>query len=145
MMTAACSSSCRRGSGTGAYVAVSITDRQNAQLLSRTTLLCLAVHHSLLDIVKALFYEAGAIVIFLSPYSPDLNPIEQCFKHLKAFFKRNLSFNYAMLHLGLRTVTPQMMRAFCGHSGIVVEDPRVAAAALRRRRQLATLALLILS
>jgi transposase len=104
-----------------------------------------SVHHSLLAIVKALFYEAGAIVIFLSPYSPDLNPIEQCFKHLKAFFKRNLSFNYAMLHLGLRTVTPQMMRAFCGHSGIVVEDPRVAAAALRRRRQLATLALLILS
>jgi transposase len=47
-----------------------------------------SVHHSLLDIVKALFYEAGAIVIFLSPYSPDLNPIEQCFKHLKAFFKR---------------------------------------------------------
>jgi transposase len=34
-------------------------------------------------------YEAGVKLIYLSPYSPDLNPIEEFFAVLKAFFKKN--------------------------------------------------------
>lgn len=33
--------------------------------------------------------EAGVILAFLPPYSPDLNPIEESFSVLKAWIKRN--------------------------------------------------------
>lgn len=89
-----------------------------------------SVHHSLLPIVEALICECGAIIIFLSPYSPDLNPIEQGFNRLKAFFKRRRSFDPSVLAAGLRSVTAAHMRSFCRHSGIVVVDPAVAAAAV---------------
>jgi transposase len=104
-----------------------------------------SVHHSLRALVEALVRECGAIIIFLSPYSPDLNPIEQCFKHLKAYFKRHLGFGRERLALGLRSVTPAHMRAFCRHSGIaVVEPPTARQLAHRRTRRLALALLLIL-
>jgi transposase len=33
--------------------------------------------------------EAGVKLVYLPPYSPDLNPIEEFFAELKAFIKRN--------------------------------------------------------
>jgi len=33
--------------------------------------------------------EAGVKLLYLSPYSPDLNPIEEFFAELKAFIRRN--------------------------------------------------------
>jgi transposase len=33
--------------------------------------------------------EAGVKLVFLPPYSPGLNPIEQFFAKLKAFIRRN--------------------------------------------------------
>ena len=94
-----------------------------------------SIHHKMLEIVEALVHERGAIIIFLSPYSPFLNPIEMCFKHLKAFFKRNWSFSTDILDDGLLSVTPGHMRAFCHHSGyeaqinqlVVAEEHELAA------------------
>lgn len=37
--------------------------------------------------VRAAIEQAGARLRFLPPYSPDLNPIEQAFAKLKAFFR----------------------------------------------------------
>jgi len=37
--------------------------------------------------VRAAIEEAGALLRFLPPYSPDFNPIEQAFAKLKAFFR----------------------------------------------------------
>lgn len=35
-----------------------------------------------------ILYEAGAKLLFLPPYSPDLNPIEQVFAKLKILFRK---------------------------------------------------------
>jgi transposase len=39
-------------------------------------------------VIRALIRAAGARVLFLPPYSPDLNPIEQAFAKLKAFLRK---------------------------------------------------------
>jgi transposase len=43
-------------------------------------------HHS--DRIKQMCRDAGVILIYLPPYSPDLNPIEEFFAELKAFIKK---------------------------------------------------------
>ena len=42
-----------------------------------------ASFHKRLDIIDAI-EKAGHIVLFLPPYSPDLNPIEKTWAHLKS-------------------------------------------------------------
>jgi transposase len=39
--------------------------------------------------IEQLCYEAGVKLVYLPPYSPDLNPIEEFFAELKAFIKKN--------------------------------------------------------
>ena len=39
--------------------------------------------------VKTMCDEAGVKLVFLPPYSPDLNPIEEFFSDLKRFIKKN--------------------------------------------------------
>ncbi len=41
------------------------------------------------DQIREMCDEAGVILLYLPPYSPDLNPIEELFAELKAFIKRN--------------------------------------------------------
>ena len=41
------------------------------------------------NLVWELCAEAGVILVYLPPYSPDLNPIEELFAELKAFIRRN--------------------------------------------------------
>lgn len=35
------------------------------------------------------YYFSGVRVIYLPPYSPDLNPIEEAFSQIKSFIRRN--------------------------------------------------------
>lgn len=44
-------------------------------------------HHS--ERIECMCLEAGVKLVYLPPYSPDLNPIEEFFAELKAFIKRN--------------------------------------------------------
>lgn len=44
-------------------------------------------HHS--DRIKQMCSDAGVKLLYLPPYSPDLNPIEEFFAELKAFIKRS--------------------------------------------------------
>jgi transposase len=46
-------------------------------------------HHS--DRIKQLCSEAGVKLLFLPPYSPDFNPIEEFFAELKAYIKKSWS------------------------------------------------------
>ena len=46
-----------------------------------------ATHHS--PWVKLLCLEAGVILEYLPPYSPDLSPIEESFSALKAWMRKN--------------------------------------------------------
>ena len=43
----------------------------------------LSVHHA--REVKDLLKQAGILVLYLPPYSPDLNPIEEMFSYVKTF------------------------------------------------------------
>ena len=44
-------------------------------------------HHS--DRIEEMCIEAGVKLVYLPPYSPDLNPIEEFFSELKAYIRRN--------------------------------------------------------
>jgi transposase len=75
--------------------------------------------------LASLCAEAGVILEFLPPYSPDINPIEQTFKALKSWVKRNCdeaeayeSFEY-FLEEGIQRVCYDSLAArgffrFCG-------------------------------
>jgi transposase len=43
-------------------------------------------HHS--KRITAICLEAGVWLLYLPPYSPDLNPMEEFFAELKAFIKK---------------------------------------------------------
>ena len=46
--------------------------------------------------------EAGAVLIYLPPYSPWLNPIENYFFIYKSYLKRNeerMAFNWREVHM----------------------------------------------
>jgi transposase len=47
-------------------------------------------HHT--DRIHQICTDAGVKLIYLPPYSPDLNPIEEFFAELKAFIRRNWRF-----------------------------------------------------
>ena len=49
-----------------------------------------SIHHT--DSVVGLIEEVGALVHYLPPYSPDLNPIEEAFSKVKSFLKANDTF-----------------------------------------------------
>lgn len=45
------------------------------------------IHHS--AELLAMCEEAGVELVYLPPYSPDYNPIEESFAELKAWFRKN--------------------------------------------------------
>lgn len=47
-------------------------------------------HHS--ESIAQMCAEAGVKLVYLPPYSPDLNPIEEFFAELKSFIKRNWAY-----------------------------------------------------
>jgi len=73
----------------------------------------------------ALIEQAGAQVLFLPPYSPDLNPIEKMWskvkQHLRSAEARNLPDLIQAIATAIESVTPQDARgwfASCGYSFI---------------------------
>ena len=44
-------------------------------------------HHS--EKITEMCFEAGVRLLYLPPYSPDLNPIEEFFSELKSYIKQN--------------------------------------------------------
>ena len=73
------------------------------------------------DGVKELIHQAGASLLYLPPYSPDLNPIEKCWAQVKQRLRtlqaRSLSALHQALDDALGTVTPQNTYAYFQHSG----------------------------
>lgn len=66
----------------------------------------------------------GAHVLYLSPYSPDFNPIEQCWAKIKTFLRkakaRTLDALLDALRQALATVTAADARAWFAHCGYAV-------------------------
>ena len=46
-----------------------------------------SIHHT--SVVKDLLRQAGLVALYLPPYSPDLNPIEEAFSYVKAYLKKH--------------------------------------------------------
>jgi transposase len=66
----------------------------------------------------------GARLLYLPPYSPDLNPIEQCWSKLKTFLRAAKARTREALETAvtraLVTVTESDARAWFAHSGYVL-------------------------
>lgn len=81
-----------------------------------------SIHHS--NQVVATILSTGALVKFLPPYSPDMNPIELVFGEMKQYLQSNhllfhtsLSFQ-TILYMAFNSITEQNCRAytnFCGY------------------------------
>lgn len=74
------------------------------------------IHHNE-DLIKSI-EEFGCRVLYLPPYSPDLNPIETAFSALKSWLKRfrdvvnNCDDPIYILFVALSQTTPNMARQY---------------------------------
>ena len=70
---------------------------------------------------RAAIERAGARLVFLPPYSPDFNPIEQAFAKLKALLRRAAARTIgaldAAIAAALETFTPQECANYFTNSG----------------------------
>ena len=78
------------------------------------------IHHS--EKVRALIEdEAMCKLIFLPPYSPDLNPIEQAFFSIKSYLRQQWDdFSLSVIDAACHNITPDMAWGFIRSSGYVV-------------------------
>lgn len=80
-----------------------------------------SIHH--VQRVLQLFQSVGILVIFLPPYSPDFNPIEETFSYVKYYMKANdhliqsLSNPLPVLKHAFNIVTCEQCNAWISHSG----------------------------
>jgi len=79
----------------------------------------LSVHKS--KRVQRLIEQAGAALLFLPPYSPDLNPIEEAFSKLKASLRKaGARTREALVEAtgrALDAITLEDIRGFFSHCG----------------------------
>ena len=82
-----------------------------------------SVHHT--DEVTGLLQDSGILVLYLPPYSPDFNPIEETFSYVKHYLKEHDSVADAfrgpteLLKAAFESVTPEYGNAWitdCGYS-----------------------------
>ena len=82
-----------------------------------------SVHH--LERVTEMISSIGALIRFLPPYSPDLNPIELVFSKVKSFWRANdllvqsTSSPRTMVSMAFNTVTQQDTFGYIRHSGYI--------------------------
>lgn len=73
--------------------------------------------------VRKLIEQAGARLVFLPPYSPDLSPIEPAWSKVKALLRRAAARTYEGLldavTAALRAITPDDARGWFRHCGYV--------------------------
>jgi transposase len=76
------------------------------------------------DAVRAALEARGAQLVFLPPYSPDLNPIEKCWAKVKAYLRklkaRTFDALLEALAAALRSVSRQAAAAWFAHCGYAV-------------------------
>lgn len=73
--------------------------------------------------VKSAIEAVGAYVVFLPPYSPDLNPIENLWSKLKMYLRKmmpkSLEEFHTSLQAALETITDYDYRAWYENSGYI--------------------------
>ena len=84
-----------------------------------------SIHH-IDSIVNLIETQVGARLLFLPPYSPDLNPLEEVFGQVKAIMKNNTSLFQvstcprALLTLAFNMVTIEDCTSYITHSGYLM-------------------------
>jgi transposase len=77
------------------------------------------------DGIEEMIIAAGAKVIFLSPYSPEFNPIENCWSKFKEYLRSKASRTYEDLiqsvSEAIDTITPQDIIGWFTHCCYYVE------------------------
>ncbi len=63
--------------------------------------------------VREAIEKAGATILFLPPYSPDLNPIEEVFSKLKALLRRTAARTVAALWSAIGQLLDSRRFAYC--------------------------------
>ena len=82
-----------------------------------------SIHHGgdSVEIIESI----GCLVIFLPPYSPDLNPIEEVFSSVKSFMKANESILQvtddieAVVTAAFTDITSEQCQAWMNDAGYV--------------------------
>lgn len=75
---------------------------------------------------RQLIEEAGAELHFLPPYSPWLNPIEECWSKVKALLRSAAAWTLDALRKAItdavEAVTPEDAKAWFKHAGVMASD-----------------------
>ncbi len=78
--------------------------------------------HNVPEIIS-LFQQAGILVMFLPPYSPDLNPIEETFSFVKTYLRRHdellqaVSNPTAVIQSAFDSITVEHCKSWIAHAG----------------------------
>ena len=82
-----------------------------------------SVHHT--QEVITLFQSVGILLLFLPPYSPDLNPIEETFSYIKGYLRKHDNLLQVIpdptdvVRSAFHSLTPQMCQHWIQHGGYV--------------------------
>ena len=82
-----------------------------------------SIHH--IQEVKDILDQAGILLLYLPPYSPDLNPAEEMFSYVKYYLKdRNEILQYSsdskdIIKSAFETVTIEQCNKWIAHSGYI--------------------------
>jgi len=89
------------------------------------------IHHT--ERIEQMCRDAGVKLVYLPPYSPDLNPIEEFFAELKAFVKRNWRIYEENLEqcfdsflewcIDVVGQRKNSARGHFRHAGLIIEEP----------------------
>ena len=67
------------------------------------------------EAIRAAIRKAGARLLFLPPYSPDLNPIEQVFSKLKHFMRKAQERSAEAVSLAIAKILPTFSKQECAN------------------------------
>lgn len=77
--------------------------------------------------IRELIEGCGAKLIYLPPYSPDLNPIEKAWFKFKQFLRSSKARTQQALDFAiteaLKTISPENAAAWFRHSGYGIQQP----------------------
>ena len=80
-----------------------------------------SVHH--VEEVTELLRKAGIVVLFLPPYSPDLNPLEEAFSYIKGYLRmhdelfQSIPSPLDLIRAAFDSITEEHCQAWISHSG----------------------------
>ena len=80
-----------------------------------------SIHH--VEEVRAMFQDAGILVFFLPPYSPDYNPIEEAFSYVKTYLRehdellQSITNPCTIIRSAFESITPYHCSQWIKHSG----------------------------